>query len=64
MLAVSALENRVFAPDYLICVECESPCYVFEWESDKVAEAVCEVCGNEDIDQFLSQGDWDDLTGE
>ena len=35
----------MFAPDYFICVECESPCYVFEWEAERLVEAVCEVCG-------------------
>ncbi len=54
----------MFAPDYLICVECESPCYVFEWENERLVEAVCEVCANEDADLFLTQEDWDDLTGE
>jgi len=54
----------MFAPDYVICVECESPCYIFEWENERLTEALCEVCGNEDIDLFLTQEDWDDLTGE
>ncbi len=54
----------MFAPDYVICVECESPCYIFEWENERLAEVLCEVCGNEDIDLFLTQEDWDELTGE
>lgn len=48
--------------DYLICLECESPCYTFEFESATLVEAFCEVCGNEDIDLFLPEEDFDVLT--
>jgi hypothetical protein len=37
------------SPDYLICLECETPCYVFEWEEDKITEV---LCGNDDPEQF------------
>jgi len=48
-------------PDYLICLECESPCYVFEWNDDKIVEALCTVCGNEDPSQFATEGDFEEL---
>ena len=48
-------------PEFLVCVECESPTYVFEWRDAKVSEAICEVCGNDDVDTFLSQQDYEDL---
>jgi hypothetical protein len=48
-------------PEFLICVECESPTYVFEWKEGKVAEAICEVCGNDDVDTFLSQQEYEEL---
>jgi len=51
------------APEFLICLNCESPCYVFEWEKDEAREAVCEVCGNEEVDQFLTPEDFDTLIG-
>ncbi|HEV8581326.1 MAG TPA: hypothetical protein VGX68_19850 [Thermoanaerobaculia bacterium] len=41
------------SPDYLICLECETPCYVFEWEEDKLTEVLCQACGNDDPDQFV-----------
>ena len=25
------------SPEYLICLECETPCYVFEWEDGKIS---------------------------
>ena len=50
-------------PEFMICVECETPCYVFEWKNDKVVEILCEVCGNEDPDSFMTQSEWDALIG-
>ena len=38
--------------DYLVCKECQSPCYVFETESGRILEAQCQVCGNEDARRF------------
>ena len=49
-------------PDYLICLECETPCYVFEWKDGQILEATCEACGNDDTDDFISQEDLDTLT--
>ncbi len=49
-------------PDYLICLECESPVYVFEWKEDKVVEAICTVCGNEDISQFATEQEYEELS--
>ena len=48
-------------PDYIICLECESPLYTFEWKKDKIAEAMCEICGNEDTTQFATEGEYEDL---
>jgi hypothetical protein len=47
------------APEFLICVNCETPCYNFEWGDDGVEQALCEVCGNDEIDQFLTEEDFD-----
>ena len=43
------------SPDYFICLECETPCYVFEFQEGKLVEAVCTACGNEDVDLFLTE---------
>jgi len=48
-------------PEYLICLNCEAPSYVFEWKDDEVTEAICELCGSEEVDQFLTQEDFDAL---
>jgi hypothetical protein len=50
-------------PEFLICLECETPCYVFEWQDGKLVEILCEVCGNEDPEQFLTSEDFDQLIG-
>ncbi|MCG6963628.1 MAG: hypothetical protein LJE95_10215 [Acidobacteria bacterium] len=49
-------------PDYLICLECESPVYVFEWKEDRVVEAICTVCGNEDVAQFATEQEYEELS--
>lgn len=49
------------SPDYLICLECETPCYVFEWEDGKVTEVLCQACGNDDPEQFSLPEDLEDL---
>jgi hypothetical protein len=35
--------------DYFVCRQCNSPCYSFEMEKGRLTEAVCTVCGNDDI---------------
>jgi RNase P subunit RPR2 len=39
--------------DYLICKNCNTPCYTFETEGSTIKEAQCLVCGNEDITMFI-----------
>lgn len=49
----------MISPDYLICLNCETPCYVFEWKDGSCAEAICTACGNEEPDQFVTEEDFD-----
>ncbi|HXO22591.1 MAG TPA: hypothetical protein VOA87_21930 [Thermoanaerobaculia bacterium] len=49
------------APEYLVCLDCETPCYVFEWQAGKLAEVLCPVCGNDDLEQFARPEDVEDL---
>jgi translation initiation factor 2 beta subunit (eIF-2beta)/eIF-5 len=39
-------------PDYLVCLECDTPCYEFEWEDGKISDVMCQTCGNQDPEQF------------
>jgi hypothetical protein len=38
--------------DYLMCSQCGTPCYVFEMEGSRIAEAMCLVCGNDEPGMF------------
>jgi hypothetical protein len=49
-------------PDYVICLECETPTYVFEWSNGKVLEALCPMCGNDDPAYFISEEDLEEIT--
>jgi hypothetical protein len=46
------------APDFLICTECESPVYVFEWVDGQVTEAICSSCGNDKPALFTTDEDY------
>jgi hypothetical protein len=50
-------------PEFLVCMECETPCYNFEWEGEHLQEALCEQCGNDDVDQFATPDEFEQLTG-
>ncbi len=50
--------------DYLICLECESPCYVLEFKNDKLIEAYCEVCGNDDAASFATEDEYEALASD
>lgn len=55
-------DELMAAPEYLICIECETPTYVFEWAAGKVVEATCPVCGNDDPASFVSEDDFEAMT--
>ena len=50
------------SPEYLICLECETPCYVFEWEDGKLTEVLCQACGNDDPEQFALPEDIEEMS--
>ena len=49
------------SPEYVVCLDCESPCYSFEWSDGELSEVLCEVCGNDQPDQFMLPEDMDEL---
>ena len=49
------------APDYVVCLECETPCYTFEWQGEKLVEALCAACGNDAPDLFVRPEDLEDV---
>jgi hypothetical protein len=52
----------VAEPDYLICLECETPVYVFDWREGRVLEVVCPTCGNEDPSNFATEDEIDEMS--
>jgi hypothetical protein len=39
--------------DYVVCMNCESPCYVFEIDAKgRVTSAYCQICANDDPAEF------------
>jgi len=47
--------------DYLMCSQCGTPSYVFEMEGDRIQEAMCLTCGNDEISLFnIGEGGPDD----
>lgn len=54
-------KTGTFSPDWVVCLDCESPCYIFEWRDGQVIEAICTVCGNDDPEAFMAPGDFEDL---
>ena len=51
------------APEYLICLDCETPCYDFEFKAGKVVDVICSVCGNEEPEEFLTESQYEELIG-
>ncbi len=51
-------------PEYLICLECESPVYVFEWDEGRVTDVVCATCGNDDPASFATEDELDEMDGD
>jgi hypothetical protein len=45
-------------PEFLICNECDSPVYVFEWENGRITEAICTTCGNDKSALFTTDEDY------
>lgn len=43
-------------PEYLLCINCETPCYTFEWSNEIVTEAFCTACGTDEPDEFMTDG--------
>jgi hypothetical protein len=51
-------------PEFLICLECETPVYTFEWSQGHVLEAVCPMCGNDDPAAFASEEELEEMAEE
>jgi hypothetical protein len=48
-------------PEYLICLQCETPTYQFEFTNGKLVSIVCAACGNDDLSDFMTEAEFDEL---
>ena len=48
-------------PEYVICLECETPVYVFDWREGRILDATCHVCGNEDPAAFATEEEMEEM---
>ena len=51
-------------PEFLICLDCETPCYTFEWQDGIIREATCMMCGEDDVDSFATEEDFEALSSD
>ncbi len=46
-------------PEFLICLVCETPTYVFEYKEDKLSSALCQTCGNDESSEFVTEAEFE-----
>lgn len=59
MLSFCAVDE----PEYLICLQCETPTYQFEYVNGKLTTILCNTCGNDDPTDFMTETEWDEQSG-
>lgn len=50
-------------PEYLICLQCETPTYQFEYNNGKLASAICNTCGADDVSDFVTESELEEQGG-
>lgn len=48
-------------PDYVVCLECDTPSYVFQWAGGTIVEAICQACGNDDPSLFCTEEELEEM---
>jgi hypothetical protein len=50
-------------PNYMVCLECETPCYTFEWneQKSKATEVFCQACGNDKLELFNTEEEYEEF---
>lgn len=55
---------RMSEPEYLICLQCETPTYQFEYDSSgKLMTVVCTTCGSDEPSEFMTEAELEELSG-
>jgi hypothetical protein len=50
-------------PEYLICLQCDTPTYQFEFDSGKLTSAICNTCGADDLSDFMTEAELEEMSG-
>jgi hypothetical protein len=51
-------------PEYLICLECETPTYQFEFGANgKLTTVICNTCGNDNPSEFMTENELEEQSG-
>jgi len=51
-------------PEYLICLQCETPTYQFEYDPNgKLISALCQTCGADDLSDFMTEAELEEQSG-
>lgn len=51
-------------PEYLICLQCETPTYQFEYDANgKLMTVVCTTCGSDDPSDFMTEAELEEHSG-
>ena len=59
-MASAILRSMAGEPEFLICLNCETPTYSFEWVEGKITDALCPACGNDDPSEFMTESELDE----
>ena len=57
------LIDNMDEPGYLICLQCETPTYQFEYANGKLVTAVCNTCGTDDPSDFMTEAELEEQAG-
>jgi hypothetical protein len=47
-------------PEFLICLQCDTPTYDFDYVLDKLSAVVCSTCGNDDPSEFMTEAEYEE----
>jgi len=47
-------------PEYLICLQCETQTYQFEYTDGKLSSAICNTCGADDVSDFVTEDEFEE----
>ena len=50
-------------PEYLICLQCETPTYQFEYTNGKLVSVICNTCGADDVSDFVTESEMEEQGG-